>query len=385
MKTKIYLLFLSLYLALNLAAQVSPLDGKYSTLVIEEWTKGQWINSTKMTNTFDSSGNKIKDENDSWNDTTKVWKGYMVNAHTLNANSTINFTISQMWNDQTKSWDDLQKTFYTYDASKNILTQKTQMFFGANWLDYAATINTYNGSGKLSQSVEQTFDFMTFQLVNSSQQTYSYNADGVQNQSVSQKWNTTTSAWENNARTTNTYNDSKKIIVMIDEIYSSSAWVNDSKTMISYNADGSMKEILYQNWNASGGNWVDKDKETFTNNPDGTTGLVITTTWNPATSIWENQTRITFTYGLTSTGQQLAGTDQVKVFPNPFTNVISVEYNPLNVSNIQLYNVDGQLVRIFEKGELLSKINLGSLKNGVYFLKAVSPDSQQVIKLLKSK
>ncbi len=172
---------------------------------------------------------------------------------------------------------------------------------------------------------------------------------------------------------------------MIDEIYSSSAWVNDSKTMISYNADGSMKEILYQNWNASGGNWVDKDKETFTNNPDGTTGLVITTTWNPATSIWENQTRITFTYGLTSTGQQLAGTDQVKVFPNPFTNFISVEYNPLNVSNIQLYNVDGQLVRIFEKGELLSKINLGSLKNGVYFLKAVSPDSQQVIKLLKSK
>lgn len=383
MKTKIYLLFLSLYLALNLAAQESPLDGKYSTLVIEEWTNGKWINSTKMTNTFDSSGNKIKDENDSWNDTTKVWNGYMVNNHTLNANSTINFTISQMWNDVTKAWEDMQKTVYTYDANKNILTQKTQIFFGTDWMDYSAITNTYNGSGKLTQSVDQTFDFMTFQLVNSSQNIYSYNADGTQNQDITQNWNATTSTWENKARTTNTYNASKKITMMTDEIYSSGAWVNDSKTMLSYNNDGSMKEVLYQNWNASGGNWVDSDKEFYTTNPDGTISQVISTSWIPATSMWENQTRITFTYGLTSIGQQLAGAEQLKVFPNPFRDEITIDFNNSKEFSIQIYNSSGQLVKAIEKGLPFSSINLASLKNGVYMLKVTTPESQKVVKLLK--
>lgn len=382
MKTKIYLLFFSLCFSLNLVAQEFPLDGKYSTLIIEDWTDGQWINSAKLTNTFDSNGNKIKDGFDEWNDTTKVWERITLSSHTLNANSTINYTLTQMWNEDANSWEDIQKTDFTYDAAKNILTQKMQMFFGV-WMDMSLTTNTYNANSQLTKSVEQTSDFMTGNFANSTQYVYSYNANLTQNQTVSQNWNLATSDWEDDTRTTNTYNDSKKITAIIDEVYGLGAWNNDSKTMISYNTDGSMKEALYQSWNTSSRNWVDSEKEVYTNNPDGTMNQAIATAWMPDQGIWENQTRATFSYNPTSISQQLAGSVLIKVFPNPFTNVISIEYNSLNVSDIQLYNSNGQLVRTIGKGEALSSINLASLKNGVYMLKVTTPESQKVVKLLK--
>jgi len=106
-----------------------------------------------------------------------------------------------------------------------------------------------------------------------------------------------------------------------------------------------VKEALYQNWNSSGGNWVDGDKESYTNNPDDTISQVLSSEWMPDKSIWELQTRATFTYGLTSIGKQLAGIDQLKVFPNPFTNEITVDFNTLKEYSIQIYNGNGLLVK----------------------------------------
>jgi hypothetical protein len=287
-----------------------------------------------------------------------------------------------MWNEDTNSWEDVQKTVFTYDAAKNILTQKTQMFIGM-WMDMSLTTNTYNASGQLTKSVEQTSDFMGG-FVNSIQYIYSYNADGTENQKISQNWNLASSDWEDDTRTTNAYNNSKKITAMVDEVYGLGAWNNDSKTMISYNTDGSIKEALYQNWNTSLGNWVDSEKEFYTNNPDGTMNQAIATAWKTDPGIWENQTRATFSYNTTAINKQLAGSELLKVFPNPFTNVISIESSSLKVSSFQIYSTNGQLVRTIEKGESLSTINLSDLKHGVYLLKVNSPESQKVIKLMKN-
>jgi hypothetical protein len=366
-------------------AQESPWSSKYSTFIMEEWYKGQWSNLTKRTNTFDSNGNIIQNGSYMWNDTTKVWETNTRVSHTLNANSTINFSIYQMWNKDTNSWEDWYKDLYTYDSAKNILTLKEQNFFGIGWFDISMTTYTYNASGQLTKDVYREFNLSTSKWETSGQQTYSYNADGTQNQNSFQSWNQTTSSWENISRSTYSYYDSKKMASEIYEGYSSGSWVMSTKTMISYNADGSMKEVLFQNWNASGGNWVDSAKSSYTSNPDGTISQVIETTWMPATSTWENQARETFTYGITSIGQQLAGTEQLKVFPNPFSNFISIEYNSMNVSDIQLFNSNGQLVRNIGKGEPLSNINLSALKNGVYILKVNAPESQKVVKLMKYK
>jgi len=112
-------------------------------------------------------------------------------------------------------------------------------------------------------------------------------------------------------------------------------------------------------------------------------GQVICFVWAADMGMWENETRATFIYGVTSIGQPIADTDQLKVFPNPFNNVVSIENTSLKEFDIQIYNANGQLVKYISKGQSHQEINLASLKNGIYMLKITTPESQKVVKLLK--
>ena len=361
----------------NLSAQ------NYSTVIMEDWENGAWVNSWRMTNSFDSNGNIIKLTNESWNTTTKVWDKDNITSHTLNTNATINYSITQSWDKDNNKWEDFQKTIYTYDASKKILTQKMQIILITDWMDFSMTTNTYNGSGQLTKSVDQQINFLTMQLANSFQQTITYNADGTVNQSVFQKWNETLNAWENSQRTTNTYDGTKKITSVLIEDFKNNVWINNMKGSNTYNIDGTVKEGLGQDWNVALNKWDDSSKEFYTYNTNATLKQLLIMEWSLTSNAWVNQSRMTYTYGATFVEPDMTISTQFKVFPNPFTDVISIRYNSLEGTNFQLYNANGQLVRAFEKGEPLSEINLSQLRNGIYLLKVNLAESRQVVKLVK--
>lgn len=379
MKSTLYICLFSICFSLNLPAQ------KYASMIMEDWVNGNWVISMRLTNTFDSNGNVIAEAYDGWNDTTKVWEKNMLSTHTLNSNSTINYTLIQMWNKDENKWDDMQKMMYTYDGSKNTLTQKTQWYSGTDWMDYSMANFTYDASGHLVKNINQQLDFMTMMMKDSYQSTYSYNDDGTENQHLSQNWNSTIGIWENTTRSTNIY-DSKRISSILTEEFTTGAWVNSMKSIITYNENGSANESLTQEWNISTSSWVDTGKEFYSYYPDGTNYQMLMTEWKTDLNKWENQSRITYTNDASSFIKPgLEVTNQLRVFPNPFTDVLSIEYKSLGEFSIQLFNANGQLVRTIEKGESISEINLVSLKNGVYFLKVVSPESQKVVKILKNK
>jgi hypothetical protein len=355
-------------------------------MIMEDWKNNAWKKTIRFTNTIDSNGNIITSTGDTLNTATDVWGKSIITTNTLNSNpaNTINFSITQIWDAGENKWIDSQKKVYTYDGSKNILTIKTQIFMDPDFMDWALTTNTYNGSGQLIKEVDQQLDFFSGQMKNANQTTYTYNPDGTENQTIYQTWNILTGLWDYSSRMTNAYNGSKKISSTLTENFTSGVWTNSNKSSETYNADGSVKEVLNQNWNATGSNWLDNGKEAFSYFANGSINQILTTEWLAAQSIWGNQSRITFTYNSTSIIEpKVFGADQLLVFPNPFTDVISIEFNSSKVSGFELYNSNGQLVRVFEKGQPLSNINLSYLKDGIYLIKAVSPESKQVIKLLK--
>lgn len=378
MKSIIYIFLFSISFSIQVAAQ------KYSTMLVEEWTSSNWKGSMRSTNTFDDNGNVIKEAIDSLNATTLIWEKSLLISHTLNSNSTVNFSITQSWDKDQGMWKDVSKMIYTYDAAKNVLTQKTQMDMGAGWTDFTMTTNTYNTSGQLIKSVGQAMDLLTMQMKDATQTTYTYNADGTENQSVSQNWNAILAAWQNSTRSTNTYNASKKLTMVLTEDFTADVWVNDMKSTLTYNTNDLVNEALYQDWDATASAWADTDKDIFTYNADGSINQMTMMEWKKDQSKWENQSRFTYTYPIaTFVDQALAGLDQLQVFPNPFNTVISIENTTLKEFNLQIYNANGQLVKSIENGHPHSTINLASLNNGVYFLKVVSPESQRVFKLLK--
>ncbi len=90
--------------------------------------------------------------------------------------------------------------------------------------------------------------------------------------------------------------------------------------------------------------------------------------------------------GITAT-KEVAGLSALKVFPNPTSGNASIEFmlkNQMEMS-VQLLDVNGRVVRSanheFQAGFNRYELNTSSLNNGVYFLRLLSEQGQQVVRI----
>gem|GEM_PF-1207474 len=375
MKLKFPLILIGLVLSLNAFSQT------FSSMIYETWESGTWKNAVRLTNTFDEKGNIILVTNEIWNTTAGSWEKNAQTSYTLNANSTVASTTTQIWNKTGNKWEDAQKTLYSWNSSgTNLLTMKTSIFIMSVWMDNSLITNTYNGSNQVTQTVEQTWDIPTQKWKNAYQNNYTFNGDGTENQMVQQVWSLPLSAWVNESRSTNTYNSSKKVISELVEDYKSDVWVNDMLTKLTYNTDNTVKEALSQVWDLDTKAWMDDAKEFYTYQ-NGNMTQVLIQEWSG--TLWKNAMRITYTFGGTSIFQPvLPDNDLLVVYPNPSAGEISISGKDAFDADITIFNQEGKLVKTISKGESLKGINLGSLRNGVYLLKAGKQGSEQATRFI---
>lgn len=414
MKSKIYLLLiLGLLFQMNAKAQFPE---QYKTMLMEEWKNNSWRNDTKMTNDYDSKGKLVKQTTTAWDtvkniwknyymysseydnngnlikrtssqwDTIKnVWQDYSVTTNILNADGTVKESLSKMWEKDENKWIDYQKTAYTYDAAKNILTETVQMDMGLGWMNFSKYTFTYNTSNKLTKELYQSFNFMTMGLVDKSQTTYEYDTDGNEYRSTEQTKAEASGTWLNYSRSTNTYttvNNKKMVSTVLEEVFENE-WINDWKDTYSYNNDGTIKDNLSEEWNTELKTWENysKDMVTYSN---GKMYQIVSQDWNKTGSKWDNDSRITFGYLGTGIDPQISEADDlVRVYPNPFTDVVNIENEGSLNGRYNLYNTNGQIVHSANADKTRMRLNLNSLEKGTYFLKTMTVKGEQVIKLIK--
>ena len=366
MKTKFYLLTTFVFLSMAVSAQ------KYNVMLIAGWINNSWADTLRTTNTYDLNGNLIKLTSEVWNAETSGWDNAINISHTLNSDATIKESLTQFW--ENNAWVDALKSIYTYSASKKILTQTSQMGFEGSWMDLSMSTYTYDENDRPISMVTQVFN------INSNQITYTYNSDGTENQQVTQNWSG--GQWVNSQRTTHTYNASKLVTSSLGEKWESEAWVNDTRSTITYNAAGSITESMEETWMVNA--WANTSKEMYTYTTNGELQQLISQLWNPTLSVWENNIRATYNYNSTGINPvEVAAI--VSVFPNPFEDQIIIESNSLNEHSIQVFTSAGQMVNSFKTNASVTNLNLGALKQGVYFMKVKSLQNEQTIKLLKAR
>lgn len=85
--------------------------------------------------------------------------------------------------------------------------------------------------------------------------------------------------------------------------------------------------------------------------------------------------------GILSTNEIVKNNDNVKGYPNPFTDVLNIS-DVKNVGSIAVMDVSGKLVKTFTKPE--SVLHLSELKSGIYLVVLTMKDgSKQTIKAIK--
>src|SRR4051812_42233969 len=74
-------------------------------------------------------------------------------------------------------------------SAQQVATVLTEGWQNSAWTNLERTLNTYNGSGKLTTAINQVWDPTASLWINSMQLNYTYNTNGTLNQLVAQTWN----------------------------------------------------------------------------------------------------------------------------------------------------------------------------------------------------
>lgn len=83
------------------------------------------------------------------------------------------------------------------------------------------------------------------------------------------------------------------------------------------------------------------------------------------------------------TGVETIAAEQVRLFPNPTTGIVTVNCGNMQVERIDVYTVAGQLVRTAESNARMNTIDLTGAPAGIYFVRITGNDTTIVKKISK--
>jgi len=204
-------------------------------------------------------------------------------------------------------------------SGQKIQTMLIENYSGGIFVNSSLATSTYDGSGYLTNTLNQEWDAISSSFKDKSRIVYSNNSDGTPSMATNQTWNgsiwnnvsrttytyysdktqkvVTTQTWNGStfidaSRTTYTYNASKQILTSISEIFSG-IWMNATQQTNTY-LSGYLSYNLTQTWDFIGSTWKNDTQTNYTNDTGGHPTLEVTQTWNGST--WVNSSRTTDTY-----------------------------------------------------------------------------------------
>lgn len=196
------------------------------------------------------------------------------------------------WESETWLGDELQD--YTYNSSNNELTEVTKKYNGSEWVNYEQDVNYYSG-GTLDSTVNQEWDTLETDWVNTDLTTYVFDGDGNMTEMVSYSWDSAASEWDNEFKFLQFYSGGGVFDSAISQMWDSAGaeWDNISK-YIYYWSGGLIDSMITQEWDTLTSGWVNDGKAQYTR--DGNNNVIEWLTLSWGTGVWDSAMRVTSTY-----------------------------------------------------------------------------------------
>jgi hypothetical protein len=146
-------------------------NGNMLSWLEEQWTNGQWVNSSRGTYTYDANGKLTSSLSEQWMN--GQWVGQYRETYTYDANGNTLSWLDEEWN-YYQQWVSFARGTYTYDA----LGRQTSYFYesvtNGQWVNNGRETSTYDANGnRLSYLNEH---WMNGQWVNTSLNMKTYDA-----------------------------------------------------------------------------------------------------------------------------------------------------------------------------------------------------------------
>jgi len=351
----------------------------YSVL-FEEWVNSNWQKQVQTINTYDGSNHLTHSISYNWMMPPGTWQNASQTDYANNPDGTLNQSVTQIWDTGSSSWYDFLRSTYTYTASKKVLTVINEMNLGV-WSNSTKETNTYDGSGYLTNNLQQNWDSGSNNWKNNRQTNYTNNASGYATQSIEQSWNAS-NMWVNQERATYTYTGANKVHTATNEIWTGINWFNERKLTNTYNAGGYVTVALSQEWYTTSNTWVNTIQSLYSYNGSNSITQIISQNWDIGTSTWTNGGRVTFGYNLGT--DDFTANSKLMLYPNPSLDVVTIKSStPLFDADYFITDQTGRTIKTGQLNDEETTIDISQMSRGLYFFR-IDQNYKSAIKLIKN-
>lgn len=277
-----------------------------------------------------------------------TWRNHTKETNTYNGSGYLTEELNQNWDTVNNVWVNSWLYNFTYDGQNNLTLRATKKWNANNnaWVNHGEDIYAFNGA-LMSERSNRTWDAQNNVWKNNYRYIYSYNNDNLLTTETYYLWDKNINSWKEAIRYHRTYNAAKLLDTYIGEQENGGVWKNYQKITITYNGLNQELTNISQDWKNNA--W---ENSTRTINAYNTSDDLITYTfevWQPNTNSWKNQTKNLYEYDANKNITKK--TDQE---PDKNNNAVWVNYK----REISTYNAYNQLLLQYDQNYLANNWTL---------------------------
>ncbi len=335
---------------------------------------------------------------------------------TFDANNNILSTIAQRWIGG--MWVNWSNVVYTYNSMGQLATATFQNWGGATWVNQEQDVYSYNTANQLYLEQSNTWNGLTSTFLPNTQKIYYYDGSGRLIQEVDQTYNTGSSLYEYTAETSYSYSLITNTVTY--SVWSGSAFVDNNMYTDTYDSTGDLLTRLYQTFNGSvwvnqtlsvysgfmstlpttqinqlwdttgGGTWDNSRKYMYTYNGFNQLTSSIGESWNTGVG-WEfaSGDPAAFFYYETynpasASVKTVAANGSANVYPVPAQNILHVDlnWNEAQSATVTLCDMSGREISRMNVpfgAQYTGAISVSNLADGMYVIK-INGTHGQIVK-----
>gem|GEM_PF-2930681 len=365
-------------------------NNRFISEIWQEFTGSEWINTMRLSYSYDVNGNIVSQLYESWNG------NWINNQRSLNSYDNRNNRTSrsiQTWNGN--YWTNAFNWIYAYDDNDNLLTELIQTVSDTSWNDIILHTYNYNAynyniskleqkwiSGNWENEVLDTFSYESDTIlirqlqqqwlgtnwINSMRYTYSYNENSDWTSRLKETWQ---NDWTNSQWITRTFDAHNNRIGELIQVWEGT-WENDYRNLLAYDNNDNRIEYIIQFWD--GETWAYYYKDNRTYDPNHFMITLTATEWaeNGIDTVLHDSTHYYFHTLLEIPDHQIPRSD-ITIYPNPCSGSFNILCDrPVN--SIEVYSLSGQKVKRLELYSTGGSIHIEvpHLDPGIYLVKLFS-------------
>lgn len=384
----------------------------------------QWVGFSKSENAYNANGGEVLSASYNWDTTANQWIGISKYEYTYDVNNNQTSSIYFNWDKTINQWTLVNKSFYFFKFLQannkvspdstleynyttpmdSVLTFKVDYYYDANGIDtlfieydFNTNTNTWVGSfktkyfydtnGNDTMIVQYQWDIATNQWDNYYKFQYKYNSNGNEAMNVQYLWNIATNQWVNALKYEFNYdiNSNQTLYAYYNWNTATNQWIGIYKTENSFDTNNNEISNAYYNWDLTTNQWIGYYKDVYTFDKNNIQTINTYYIWDLTMSNWEFNRKY---YYFNSAHNPINGISQlnfgmVVIYPNPTKETINIKTNNNTNVSCQLFNANGQMVKIMVAAPGINTYNIGNLKAGIYIIRIPTQFGLITSKLIK--